>query len=126
MEIHVPFTQYAQSTPLFTVKEARDLYRKDAHSRSILNLLHRLKLQGRVRLVANGVYSGALAAHRSTAVACRVPSGTTLSSRSTRPLNYTVSLTKFFKRSTTFQRERAKMSSSAKSRIIGSLLLKPS
>lgn len=62
MEIHVPFTQYAQSTPLFTVKEARDLYRKDAHSRSILNLLHRLKLQGRVRFVANGVYSGALAA----------------------------------------------------------------
>jgi len=62
MKSQVPFTQYAQSTPLFTVREARDLYGKNMHSRSILNLLHRLKKQGRVRLVANGVYAGALAA----------------------------------------------------------------
>jgi predicted transcriptional regulator of viral defense system len=62
MESPVPFTQYAQSTPLFTVQEARDLYGKDEKSRSILNLLHRLKTQGRVRLVANGVYAGAFAA----------------------------------------------------------------
>jgi len=62
MESPVPFTQYAQSTPLFTVREARDLYGKDERSRSILNLLHRLKTQGRVRLVANGVYAGALSA----------------------------------------------------------------
>ena len=60
MKSRVPFTQYAQSTPLFTVREARDSYGKDMHSRSILNLLHRLKTQGRVRLVANGVYAGAL------------------------------------------------------------------
>ena len=56
---HVPFTQYAQSTPLFTIREARDRYGKDMHSRSLLNLLHRLKTQGRVRSVANGVYAGA-------------------------------------------------------------------
>src|SRR5215469_3829027 len=62
MKSQVPFTQYAQSTALFTVREARDLYGKDMHSRSILNLLHRLKTQGRVRFVANGVYAGALAA----------------------------------------------------------------
>lgn len=61
MEVHVPFTQFAQSSPLFTVKEARSLYGKDTHSRSILNQLHRLKRQGRVRLVANGVYTGTLA-----------------------------------------------------------------
>jgi predicted transcriptional regulator of viral defense system len=60
MKPPVPFTQYAQSTPLFTVREARDLYGKDERSRSIPNLLHRLKTQGRVRLVANGVYAGAL------------------------------------------------------------------
>ena len=58
----VPFTQSAQSTSLFTVREARDLYGKDERSRSILNLLYRLKTQGRVRLVANGVYAGALSA----------------------------------------------------------------
>ncbi len=62
MNIPIPFTQYAQSSPLFTLREARDLYGKDEHSRSILNLLYRLKKQGRVRLVANGVYAGALAA----------------------------------------------------------------
>jgi predicted transcriptional regulator of viral defense system len=62
MKYQVPFTQYAQSTPLFTVREARDRYGKNMHSRSILNLLHRLKTQGRVRFVANGVYAGALAA----------------------------------------------------------------
>ena len=59
MDTQVPFTQYAQSASLFTVREARDRYKKDKHSRSILNLLHRLKTQGRVRLVANGVYVGA-------------------------------------------------------------------
>jgi predicted transcriptional regulator of viral defense system len=62
MEPQVPFTQYAQSTPLFTVREARERYGKDMHSRSVLNLLHRLKTQGRVRLVANGVYAGSITA----------------------------------------------------------------
>jgi predicted transcriptional regulator of viral defense system len=61
MNVHVSFTQFAQSTPLFTLKEARDRYGRDAHSRSILNMLHRLKRQGRVRQLANGVYAGALA-----------------------------------------------------------------
>jgi predicted transcriptional regulator of viral defense system len=62
MGTRIPFTQYAQSTPLFTVQGARDLYGKDEHNRSIPNLLYRLKKQGRVRLVANGVYTGAFAA----------------------------------------------------------------
>jgi predicted transcriptional regulator of viral defense system len=62
MKSQVPFTQYAQSTSLFTVREARDRYGKDMHSRSLLNQLHRLKTQGRVRFIANGVYAGALAA----------------------------------------------------------------
>jgi predicted transcriptional regulator of viral defense system len=62
MEPRQPFTQYAQSTPLFTIQEARDRYGKDAQNRSMLNMLHRLKTQGRVRSVANGVYAGALAA----------------------------------------------------------------
>src|SRR5216684_7566138 len=61
MDVHVPFTQFAQSAPLFTLKDARDRYGKDAHSRSILNMLHRLKRQGRVRQLANGVYAGTLA-----------------------------------------------------------------
>jgi predicted transcriptional regulator of viral defense system len=62
MDVHVPFTQFAQSAPLFTLKEARDRYGKDTHSRSILNMLYRLKRQGRVRQLASGVYAGALAA----------------------------------------------------------------
>ena len=61
MQTRVPFTQFAQSTPLFTLAEARNRYRKDRPSRSILNQLHRLKRQGRVRQVASGVYAGALA-----------------------------------------------------------------
>src|SRR5260370_41132222 len=62
MKTKVPFTQYAQYTPLFTVREARERYGKDMHSRSLPNQLHRLKPQGRVRFFANGVYAGALAA----------------------------------------------------------------
>src|SRR5258708_39820398 len=62
MKSKVPFTQYAQYTPLFTVREARERYGKDMHSRSLPNLLHRLKTQGRVRFLANRVYAGALAA----------------------------------------------------------------
>src|ERR1700685_1002885 len=41
--------------------EARKLYNKDAPNRSLLNLLHRLKHQDRVRQIANGVYAGAFA-----------------------------------------------------------------
>jgi predicted transcriptional regulator of viral defense system len=62
MEPHVPFTQFAQSTPLFTLKEIRDRYGNGNRSRSILNMLHRLKQQGRVRQLTKGVYAGALAA----------------------------------------------------------------
>jgi predicted transcriptional regulator of viral defense system len=62
MNVHVSFTQFAQSAPLFTLKEARDSYGKDAHSRSILNMLYRLKRQGRVRQLASGVYAGTLSA----------------------------------------------------------------
>jgi predicted transcriptional regulator of viral defense system len=56
------FTQFAQSTPLFTLDEARKLYKKDERNRSLSNLLQRLKKQRRVRQIANGVYAGTLAA----------------------------------------------------------------
>jgi predicted transcriptional regulator of viral defense system len=62
MQRHVTFTQFAQSTPLFTLGELRKRYGNKAHSRSILNMLHRLKHQGRVRQLTKGVYGGALAA----------------------------------------------------------------
>lgn len=57
--MRLPFTQFAQSQPLFTLEEARRRYSKDARNRSLLNLLQRLKKQGRVRQIANGVYAGA-------------------------------------------------------------------
>jgi predicted transcriptional regulator of viral defense system len=62
MQPDVPFTQFAQSTPLFTLSEVRKRYGKDRRSRSILNMLHRLKHQGRVQQLTKGVYIGALAA----------------------------------------------------------------
>jgi predicted transcriptional regulator of viral defense system len=58
----VPFTQFAQATPLFTLEEVRERYGKNKHSRSLLNMLHRLKKQGRVHQLTKGVYAGALAA----------------------------------------------------------------
>jgi predicted transcriptional regulator of viral defense system len=60
--MQLPFTQFAQSAPLFTLEEVRKLYKKDERNRSILNQLHRLKRQGRVRFLANGVYAGTFAA----------------------------------------------------------------
>lgn len=60
--MRLPFTQFAQSTPLFTLEEARKRYNKDDRNRSLLNLLQRLKKQSRVRQIANGVYVGALSA----------------------------------------------------------------
>jgi predicted transcriptional regulator of viral defense system len=62
MQPDVPFTQFAQSAPLFTLREARKRYGKDSHSRSVLNMLHRLKHEGRVQQLTKGVYVGALAA----------------------------------------------------------------
>lgn len=61
MQANISFTQFAQSTPLFTLREVRQRYRKSTHSRSILNMLYRLKDQGRVRQLIKGVYAGALA-----------------------------------------------------------------
>ena len=60
--MQLPFTQFAQSSPLFALDEARTLYKKDEQNRSLLNSLHRLKKQGRVRQLANGVYVGAFSA----------------------------------------------------------------
>jgi predicted transcriptional regulator of viral defense system len=62
MQYDIPFTQFAQSTPLFTLGELRQRYGSKTHSRSILNMLHRLKHQGRVRQLTKGVYGGTLAA----------------------------------------------------------------
>jgi predicted transcriptional regulator of viral defense system len=61
MQPYVNFTHFAQSTPLFTLGELRQRYGKKTRSRSILNMLHRLKHQGRVRQLTKGVYGGALA-----------------------------------------------------------------
>lgn len=60
--MQLPFTQFAQTSPLFTLHEARTLYKKDERNRSLLNSLQRLKKQGRVRQIANGVYAGAFSA----------------------------------------------------------------
>jgi predicted transcriptional regulator of viral defense system len=57
----LPFTQFAQSSPLFTLNEARLRYKKDEQNRSLPNLVHRLKHQGRVKQIANGVYAGTFA-----------------------------------------------------------------
>jgi predicted transcriptional regulator of viral defense system len=62
MEPRIPFTQFAQSTPLFTLENVRERYGKDKHNRSLPNMLYRLKQQGRVHQLTKGVYSGALAA----------------------------------------------------------------
>jgi len=62
MQPRVTFTHFAQSTPLYTLGELRQRYGQKAGSRSILNMVHRLKQQGRVRQLTKGVYTGTLAA----------------------------------------------------------------
>jgi predicted transcriptional regulator of viral defense system len=57
----VSLTQFAQSTPLFTLEELVEHYGKKEPNRSVRNMLYRLKRQGRVRQLTKGVYSGALA-----------------------------------------------------------------
>lgn len=56
----IPLTQYAQSSPLFTLQELRQRYGKTSQNRSLRNMLYRLKRQGRVRQLTKGVYAGAL------------------------------------------------------------------
>ena len=53
--------RYMEATPLFTVQELKDRYGNHSSQRTILNVLHRLKKQGRVQAVARGVYAGASA-----------------------------------------------------------------
>src|SRR5260370_8574473 len=60
--MRLPFTQFAQSAPLFTLEEGGKGYNKDDRNRSLLKLLQRLKKQGRVRKIANGAYVGAFSA----------------------------------------------------------------
>lgn len=57
----VSLTQFAQSSPLFTLEELGDRYGKKGSNRSVRNMLYRLKRQGRVRQLTKGVYAGALA-----------------------------------------------------------------
>ena len=57
----VTLTQFAQSSPLFTLEELGHRYGKKGPSRSVRNMLYRLKRQGRVRQLTKGVYAGALA-----------------------------------------------------------------
>jgi predicted transcriptional regulator of viral defense system len=57
----ISLTQFAQSSPLFTLEELGDRYGKKKPTRSVRNMLYRLKRQGRVRQLTKGVYAGALA-----------------------------------------------------------------
>jgi len=61
MKPRVSLTQFAQSSPLFTLEELGHRYGKKKLSRSVRNMLYRLKRQGRVRQLTKGVYVGALA-----------------------------------------------------------------
>lgn len=57
----IPLTQFAQSSTLFTLEELGHRYGKKERSRSVRNMLYRLKRQGRIRQLTKGVYAGALA-----------------------------------------------------------------
>src|SRR5947207_9435817 len=61
MKPRVSLTQFAQSSPLFTLEELGHRYGKKKLTRSVRNMLYRLKRQGRVRQLTKGVYVGALA-----------------------------------------------------------------
>jgi predicted transcriptional regulator of viral defense system len=61
MKAKVSLTQFAQSSPLFTLEELGHRYGKKKPTRSVRNMLYRLKRQGRVRQLTKGVYAGALA-----------------------------------------------------------------
>ena len=57
----LPLVRYAETTPLFTLGELRRRYRRSGGSdRSLRNVLHRLKRQKRIRMLARGVYAGML------------------------------------------------------------------
>ena len=57
----LPLVIFAETTPLFTLDDLRERYGKRSGDRSIRNMVYRLKLQGRIRRVAAGVYTGTLA-----------------------------------------------------------------
>lgn len=61
MKPRVSLTQFAQSSPLFTLEELGHRYGKKKPTRSVRNILYRLKRQSRVRQLTKGVYAGALA-----------------------------------------------------------------
>jgi len=61
MELKLPLVRYLETTPFTTVDDLRRRYAKRSSERTIVNVLHRVKKQGRVRAVARGVYSGASA-----------------------------------------------------------------
>jgi len=61
MKPRISLTQFAQSSPLFTLEELGHRYGKKKPTRSVRNMLYRLKRQGRVRQLTKGVYAGALA-----------------------------------------------------------------
>jgi predicted transcriptional regulator of viral defense system len=61
MKPKVSLTQFAQSSPLFTLEELGHRYGKKGPSRSVRNMLYRLKRDGRVRQLTKGDYAGAFA-----------------------------------------------------------------
>jgi predicted transcriptional regulator of viral defense system len=55
-----PLARYAETTPLFTLDELREVYGPAADSAMLSTVLYRLKRQGRVLSLCPGVYRGAL------------------------------------------------------------------
>jgi len=52
--------RYAETSPLFSLGDLRERYGNRTGNRSLSNLVHRLKRQGRIRAVTAGVYTGGL------------------------------------------------------------------
>ena len=52
--------RYAETSPLFSLEDLRERYGSRTGNRSLSNLIHRLKRQGRIRAVSAGVYTGGL------------------------------------------------------------------
>ena len=52
--------RYAETARLFSLDELRQRYGNRTGNRSLSNLVHRLKRQGRIRAISAGVYTGAL------------------------------------------------------------------
>jgi len=96
----VSLTQFAQSSPLFTLEELGHRYGKKKPTRSVRNMLYRLKRQSRVRQLTKGVYAGALATAPVNRYSVPANCARTRLLHFTLPLNSTAQRTKFSRLST--------------------------